>query len=67
MTGNALHFRDHRLVAQQISHFELGIPGLTGAEQFAGAANLQIFLRNHKAVVTVAQHLQAFLRGFRQR
>ena len=67
MTRNALNFGDHCLVAQQIGNFEFGIARLAGAQQFARAADLKIFLRNHKAVVAVAQHLQALLRGFRQR
>jgi hypothetical protein len=57
MAGEALNFRDHGLIAQQVRNFELRVPRLAGAQQFTRAADLQVFLRNHKTVVAVAQHL----------
>ncbi len=67
MARQTLNFGDHALIAQQVGDFKLGVTGLAGTEQFAGATDLQILLRNHKAVVAVTQHLQALLGGFRQR
>ena len=67
MASQALNFWDHGLIAQQIRHFELGVPRLTRAQQFARAADLQVFLRNHKTVVAVAQHLKTHLGGFGKR
>lgn len=67
MASDALHFGDHRLIAQQIRHLEFGAAGLAGAQQLARAADLQIALRDDEAIVAVAQHLQARLRGFAQR
>ncbi|MNH40595.1 hypothetical protein D3C79_1019410 [compost metagenome] len=67
MAGDALHFRYHRLVAQQIGYLEFRTASLARAEQLAWASDFQIALGNHKAVIAVAQHLQTFLRSFAQR
>ncbi len=63
----ALNVGDHRLIAQQIRHFKLSVAGLAGAEQLTGTANFKVFLGDDETVVTVTQHLQAFLRRFRER
>ena len=67
VAGESLNLGDHGLIAQQIRDFEFRIPRLTRAQQFTGPADLQVFLRNHKTVVAVAQHLQTHLGGFRER
>lgn len=57
VAGDALNFRDHGLIAQQVGNLKLGNTGLACTQQLTGAANFQILLSNNKAVVAVAQHL----------
>lgn len=61
MPGNALYFRDHCAIAQQVCNLEFCITGLSGAQQFARPANFQIALRNDKAIIAVTQYLKTRL------
>lgn len=55
------------LIPHQIGHFHLRKPRLTGTQHFAGTTKLQIFLGNHKAVVTFPQHPETRLGGKAER
>ena len=58
--------RQEVAVAQQVAHAQARQAGLAGAEEVAGAAQLQVLLRDHEAVVAARQDVEARARLVRE-
>src|SRR5690606_18550640 len=66
-TGGIAYCRQQIGVAHQVGDLELQQAGLAGAEHLPGAAQLQILLGDHEAVVGVAHDRQALAADLRER
>ncbi len=67
VVGELLQRRDQRRVAYRLGDLQADHTGLTAAEDFAGAAQLQVGLRDLEAVGGRAHRFEPAFRGVRQR